>query len=266
MDSINKYDSYFLCYFFFLPAIVLAYISQTNICAVKFAFPFSYIIDLHYLCPQILRKMRKNISLKTNEFQIFCGERIFTLSADKEKCFKSINGIGTKLTEQQQLPELFDLFEESKIPEFYVYTKKPQLSFNYLIKSNQCLDAAGGIVFDRENNILLMRRLGYRDFPKGKIEPGETEIFAASREIEEECGIKDVEITEKLADTYHTYRTPDMRIIKRTAWFKAKYSGSQPAQPQIEEDITEIIWISRNEIENFLPEMYASLRGLIKLI
>lgn len=202
------------------------------------------------------------MSLSTNEFQIFCNERVCIISADREKCLKSINGVGTSLMEMRQLPELFDLFETSVIPEFYIYSKTPNETFKYLTDSNKCIDAAGGIVFNSENKILLMRRRGYWDFPKGKIEEGETEMVAAYREIEEECGIK-VEIGSKIADTYHTYRMFDTRIIKRTAWFEAKYSGSQTLQPQIEEDITEVRWISRNMLENCLPDMHASLRFLI---
>ena len=191
-------------------------------------------------------------SLKTNEFQIFCGERVLTISADEEKCFNSINGVGTRLVEVTQLPELFDLFEESKIPEFYIYSETPNIAFKYLTDSNKCVDAAGAIVFDSDNKILLMRRLGYWDFPKGKIEQGETETCAARREIEEECGIK-VEIKRKITDTFHIYRMSDTRIIKRTAWFEAKYGGNQTLRPQIEENITEIIWISRTMLENCLP-------------
>ncbi len=54
--------------------------------------------------------------------------------------------------------------------------------------------AAGGIVFRRRSDgeeILVVHRPAYDDwtFPKGKLEPGESEQEAAVREVEEETGL-----------------------------------------------------------------------------
>lgn len=40
--------------------------------------------------------------------------------------------------------------------------------------------------------VLLMRSYRYWDFPKGLVEPGETSLVAAQRELREETGIRDV--------------------------------------------------------------------------
>jgi 8-oxo-dGTP pyrophosphatase MutT (NUDIX family) len=56
--------------------------------------------------------------------------------------------------------------------------------------------AAGGLVLrqgeDGESEILVVHRPAYDDwsFPKGKLEPGETEEDAAVREVEEETGLR----------------------------------------------------------------------------
>jgi 8-oxo-dGTP diphosphatase len=55
--------------------------------------------------------------------------------------------------------------------------------------------AGGGIVWRRGEGggveIVLVHRLGYDDwsFPKGKLHPGETEVQAALREVQEETGL-----------------------------------------------------------------------------
>ena len=56
--------------------------------------------------------------------------------------------------------------------------------------------AGGGIVWRREEGggveIVLVHRPAYDDwsFPKGKLDPGETEAQAAVREVQEETGLR----------------------------------------------------------------------------
>ena len=50
---------------------------------------------------------------------------------------------------------------------------------------------AGGVVFDARGRVLLLRHAaGAWVFPKGHLEPGETELQAALREVEEEAGVR----------------------------------------------------------------------------
>src|SRR5918997_18858 len=56
--------------------------------------------------------------------------------------------------------------------------------------------AAGAVVFHRtERGVRLLVLRAYRnwDFPKGLIEPGETELDAAKRETAEETGLTDLD-------------------------------------------------------------------------
>ena len=48
------------------------------------------------------------------------------------------------------------------------------------------IEAAGGVVFNEKNEILMIYRLKTWDLPKGKIEKGETPADAAFREVCEE--------------------------------------------------------------------------------
>ena len=69
------------------------------------------------------------------------------------------------------------------------------------LKRHMCyVRAAGGIIMLNDNSslithhsslkMLLIQRNGRWDLPKGKVEPGETLLQAALREVEEETGIK----------------------------------------------------------------------------
>ncbi len=133
-----------------------------------------------------------------------------------------------------------------------------------LFKSAHTLiEAAGGVVLNAENDLLVIHRLGCWDLPKGKLEKGETPMFAALREVEEECGISGLEIVESLPDTFHTYELKGKRILKRTFWFLMSYRGKQKLTPQTEENITEVLFMPKTDVENLaLPNTYASLKPL----
>jgi diadenosine hexaphosphate hydrolase (ATP-forming) len=50
---------------------------------------------------------------------------------------------------------------------------------------------AGGVVFNPNGEVLILRhRRGEWVFPKGHIDPGETPLQAALREVEEEAGVR----------------------------------------------------------------------------
>lgn len=52
------------------------------------------------------------------------------------------------------------------------------------------VEGAGGVVFKTGEQVLLLgHRNGTWVFPKGHIDPGETHIIAAIREVEEESGV-----------------------------------------------------------------------------
>ena len=64
------------------------------------------------------------------------------------------------------------------------------------------IEAAGGLVFNQKNEILMIFRNGKWDLPKGKLEAGESVESCAVREVEEECGVSDLKIIKKLKDTF----------------------------------------------------------------
>lgn len=52
------------------------------------------------------------------------------------------------------------------------------------------IEGAGGVVLDAQGRVLLIRqRKGGWVFPKGHLDPGETHLQAAVREVEEETGV-----------------------------------------------------------------------------
>ena len=126
------------------------------------------------------------------------------------------------------------------------------------------IKTAGGIVSNDNNEKLFIYRLDKWDLPKGKIEKGESIKEAAVREIEEECGITDLTIQNQLQDTYHVYTFKGELVLKQTYWFELTSSYDGELIPQLEEDITQVEWLTDAEIENkVLKNTYGSIKELL---
>ena len=128
------------------------------------------------------------------------------------------------------------------------------------------IEASGGLVFNKDGDILMIFRNGKWDLPKGKLEIGESVEECAIREVEEECGIVGLDIIEKLLETYHTYNLKGEEILKRTYWYKMNTDFDGVLVPQIEEGITKVSWISKDKISEKLKNSYGNISDVLKII
>jgi ADP-ribose pyrophosphatase YjhB (NUDIX family) len=128
-------------------------------------------------------------------------------------------------------------------------------------KDYKLIHAAGGVVHNEKGEILMIFRLGYWDFPKGKVEEGESFEEAAVREVEEETGLQNIELRKPLPNTYHTYTLRDTDILKVTHWYEM-HAPQQTLTPQTEEDIAQAIWVPRAEVATKMEGAYPSLQRL----
>lgn len=136
--------------------------------------------------------------------------------------------------------------------------------YNILKKQFKVIKAAGGIVFNEEGKLLLIKRLGKWDLPKGKIESGEDQRLAALREVHEECGLHFLGILEKHANTYHAYQLKGRWILKKTVWYRMAAWGDISVVPQTEEDITEVRWVDEAFVRQKDFDTYDSLKDLFR--
>lgn len=117
------------------------------------------------------------------------------------------------------------------------------------LMTNNCIipvTAAGGVLYkvgSTPKKVLLIKRNGFWDIPKGKLEDGETIEECAVREVEEEVGAEDLSIEKFLCDTYHTYRADGKKYGKTTHWYLMKFEDSDyKFSPEVKEGITEVKW------------------------
>ncbi len=152
----------------------------------------------------------------------------------------------------------------TEIKNLYVITNNPKLTFGKFMKLYKLIEAAGGLVLTNNNKALFIFRRGKWDLPKGKLEKGESPEIGAVREVEEECGIKNIAIKNLLETTYHTYTLKGKNILKRTYWFEMTHDGLQEPVPQTEEEITEAKWIEPDDYEKIIQNTFPSIIQVLK--
>ena len=89
--------------------------------------------------------------------------------------------------------------------------------------------------------LLLHYTAGHWDFPKGNIEPGESELETVRREVEEETGIRDIELVygfRKLI-RYH-YRKGKELVSKEVVFYLAE---SKTKDVRISWEHTGYVWL-----------------------
>lgn len=125
------------------------------------------------------------------------------------------------------------------------------------------IEAAGGLVQNKDGSYLIIYRYGKWDLPKGKLETNERIEHAALREVSEETGITNIKLGDLITETYHSYRLGNATIIKRTHWFYMHYDGSEPLIPQQSEDISIAKWIPKYQLNEVFNNTYDTIREVL---
>jgi len=130
------------------------------------------------------------------------------------------------------------------------------------------LEAAGGAVHNEQNEVLCMVRRNVWDLPKGKLDKGETPENAAVREVIEETGVKNIERKEYLCSTWHTYEHPKGKgpVLKQTYWYNMLGSIQDKLVPETDEDITEVSWVSKNDLQKVKNNTFPSIIDVLNCI
>lgn len=184
------------------------------------------------------------------------------------------NYIIEKYTNKQNLERLLAIIlSDENSSNLVVFDNDVEQIFKTLCSYFVCIEAAGGIIFNSKNELLLIHRRGFWDLPKGKIEEGESVEEAAIREVKEETGIQEVFIQQPLTfkkllnkATYHSYTLNGIQALKVSYWFVMKSTYDLPLLPQSEEDIEKAIWINRESIPEYFDNMYPSIIDVLNEI
>ena len=137
----------------------------------------------------------------------------------------------------------------------------PQSTLESFCEELVVVRAAGGLVENSAGDILIIRRKGWPDLPKGHIDEGETSEQAAVREVQEETGLCEVEIVAPLCTTRHFHNAYGRWEVKQTDWYLMYAEGESPVlTPQQGEQITSAEWLRARRLWNAVEESYSTIK------
>ena len=195
-------------------------------------------------------------------YKVHFEDRFILISSEPDRLQKY--GLFHKFYATSELYKIISDFQEDKtIPSVNIYgTNIKHLWKIFRIYFTE-VGAAGGLVKHTSGKYLFIEKKGKLDLPKGHIEPGEEPEACALREVNEECGITGHSIVRSLQPSYHTYSWEGISYLKKTSWFLMEYGGIMVIEPQIEEGITKVEWLSPDELSKIKGTAWLSLMELI---
>lgn len=143
-----------------------------------------------------------------------------------------------------------------------LYHSNEKKLLKHLFKKLPVVTAGGGMVLNEANEVLFIYRNGRWDLPKGKIEKEESLEEGAIREVEEETGVKNLEITRFLQKTYHVFQRKGKYKLKVTYWFEMKTDYTGELVPEESEGIMKVKWKDREKAQKALKKSYANIKLL----
>ena len=132
-------------------------------------------------------------------------------------------------------------------------------------KHFKLVKACGGLVKNKTGEVLLIFRRGKWDLPKGKLDDGETLLgMRFKRSTGRNWASGNRNHGEEIDTTYHTYLQFGKHILKESHWYMMLAKGNEAFKPQFEEDITEIRWVKKIDLKNYLDNTFPTIISVLK--
>jgi len=195
-------------------------------------------------------------------YKVHFENRFILISSEPDRLQKY--GLFHNFYDTGELYKLITEFQrDSSIPSINLYGTNIEHIWKMFRIFFTEVGAAGGLVRHTSGRFLFIEKKGKLDLPKGHIEPGEEPETCALREVEEECGISGHRIIKTLEPSYHTYTWEGISYLKKTNWFLMEYDGTMVTEPQTEEGITLVEWLSADELSKITSSAWQSLMDMI---
>jgi len=199
------------------------------------------------------------------KYQVFINDHLLSIVEKPESNQQFNSEFYLKRPDQEEIVILVNwLLSGSDLMSVWLISNQPKQLWKLFQQQFVLIKAAGGIVKNKVGDILFIHRLGKWDLPKGKMEQGENSKETAMREVQEECGISQLNIGKELPSTFHVYKHREKLVLKQTYWFEIGYLGEEKLVPQQEEGIKKVVWVNPKKMQEQIKGTYASLKPMLK--
>jgi len=168
------------------------------------------------------------------------------------------------LLESVDFKQLIIKYFQNKIQKAYLYHPDEKEIMNVLKTKIPVNKAGGGLVYNKNGEVLFIFRNGKWDLPKGGTNKGEEMQDTAMREVEEETGVNGLSISNKLQKTYHIFKRKGVYKLKITHWFEMRSSFEGIPIGQAEEGIEKVEWKNPDQIKEALKNSYENIKLLFE--
>ncbi|HCQ14584.1 NUDIX hydrolase [Flavobacterium sp.] len=168
------------------------------------------------------------------------------------------------LLESIDIEQLIIKMFNNKISKAYLYYPDEKEILKKVKEKIPVKKAGGGLVYNKNGDVLFIFRNGKWDLPKGGTERGEEIEETSLREVEEETGVTGLKITRKLQKTYHVFKRNGTYRLKITHWFEMTTNFEGTPIPQANEGIEKVAWLNPSEIKQALNNSYENIKLLFE--
>ena len=168
------------------------------------------------------------------------------------------------LLESVDIEQLIIKMFNNKISKAYLYYPDEKEILKKVKEKIPVKKAGGGLVYNKNGDVLFIFRNGKWDLPKGGTERGEEIEETSLREVEEETGVTGLKITRKLQKTYHVFKRNGTYRLKITHWFEMTTNFEGTPIPQANEGIEKVAWLNPSEIKQALNNSYENIKLLFE--
>ena len=153
---------------------------------------------------------------------------------------------------------------QNKIQKAYLFYPDEKEIMKVLKTKIPVNKAGGGLVYNKNGDVLFIFRNGKWDLPKGGTEKGEDIEQTSMREVEEETGVNGLKIIKKLQKTYHIFKRNGVYKLKITHWFEMQTDFEGIPEGQIDEGIDKVEWKNPTQIQEALKNSYENIKLLFQ--
>jgi 8-oxo-dGTP pyrophosphatase MutT (NUDIX family) len=169
------------------------------------------------------------------------------------------------LLESVDFKQLIVKYFQNKIQKAYLYHPDEKEIMKVLKTKIPVNKAGGGLVYNKNGEVLFIFRNGKWDLPKGGTDKGEEIEDTAMREVEEETGVNGLTISKKLQKTYHIFKRNGVYKLKITHWFEMQSTYEGIPVGQAEEGIEKVEWKNPEQIKEALKNSYENIKLLFEV-